>query len=92
MPAIIQSHAANVTAPAAQEVLRKMQARKAKLSSEPKGNHQRGKPLPIDSLRRLIRRFKLDGNMKAACRDAGVSRMTGYRKIYPERYLPELDI
>ena len=61
------------------------------MSSEPKGSHQQGRPVPADSIKRLKRRWAECLNLREACRCAGISRPTA-RKYLGIKPLPELDI
>lgn len=61
------------------------------MSAEPRGSHQRGKPLPVETIKRLRRAYKEAGKLKEACRRAGISRPTA-RKYLGLRDLPDLDI
>lgn len=62
------------------------------MSAEPRGSHERGKPLPVESIKRLVRAYEESGRkLKPACRKAGVTRHTG-RKYLGLSDLPDLDI
>jgi hypothetical protein len=61
------------------------------VSAEPKGSHQRGKPLPVETIQRLKRLYQRAQKLKEACRGAGVSRPTA-RKYLGITKPPDLDI
>jgi hypothetical protein len=61
------------------------------MSTEPKGSHQRGKPLPAANIDQLKKWYEKTKNICQACRASGVSRPTG-RKYLGLTQLPDLDI